>query len=119
MAAAAEAPVTSGRLRVWFWYAPGWVPVAALNALMIVEQRGVNASAAVQAGVLYVAVPALLGVAIWWLSGALVWPSPRPVLFFTVHLLGAVLFSALWVGAQVLWIAVRAGTHVAMDAGQI
>lgn len=90
-----------GRTRSWLWLQLiiGWLPVWALYALLIVTAHPGNslhtaAFAALQAIVL----AALLGLAVQRLVARLPWPHPFGLRFAAIHVLGAILYSAAWIG---------------------
>jgi sensor histidine kinase YesM len=91
-----ETTTASSRARNWLLYASAWVPVAAAYAQLIGRERGTSGWNAKYSGVDYAIIPALLGVAVWWLTGRVRWPARNPLLFFALHLVFATIYSAAW-----------------------
>ena len=91
-----ETTTASSRVRNWLLYASAWVPVAAAYAQLIGRERGTSGWNAKYSGVDYAIIPALLGVAVWWLTGRVRWPARNPLLFFALHLVFATIYSAAW-----------------------
>ena len=91
-----ETTSASRRVRSWLLYAAAWVPVAAAYAQLIGRERGMSGGPAIYAGLDYAIIPALLGVAVWWLTGRVRWPARYPLLFFALHFLFATIYSAAW-----------------------
>lgn len=86
----------SGRLRGWLLYAIAWVPVAVAYGHLIGGERGVTGWAKVSEGVQAAALPALLGVIVWWITGRIRWPARRPVVFFLLQVLLAAAYAIVW-----------------------
>src|SRR6478672_2410890 len=103
------------RIRGWGLYACAWVPVAAAYGRLIGAERHASAWQAAISGVDYALPAALLGAIVWWISGRVRWPAPRPALFFLVHFLFATAYSLSWLLAIVLSIAAATGFAKAID----
>jgi LytS/YehU family sensor histidine kinase len=78
-------------------YIAAWLPAVALWVGFAVASGQVTLLAALPSAVLTMSTAALLGRGIWWLTGKMPWPDKLNVRFFAVHVLGAVLYSVLWV----------------------
>jgi signal transduction histidine kinase len=91
-----ETTSESPRVRSWLLYASAWVPVAVAYAQLIGRERGISGWPAIYAGLDYAIIPALLGVAVWWLSGRVRWPAKHALLFFALHVGFAAIYSAAW-----------------------
>jgi signal transduction histidine kinase len=76
-------------------YTSGWLPYAASYFLIFRLQRSSYHQALLDAW-LNVLPAALLGVAVFWLAGRLLWPSRHPFRFVAAHLVGAICFALLW-----------------------
>lgn len=105
----------SGTVRGWLLYASAWVPVGAVYARLIGDQSGMSAGNAIFAGLDYVLVPALLGVAVWWISGHLRWPARNAGIFFVLQLLFAAAYSGIWLVLVMASIAFGAGLDRAVE----
>jgi sensor histidine kinase YesM len=110
-----ETTSASTRVRSWLLYASAWVPVAAAYAQLIGRERGISGWPALYAGLDYAIIPALLGVAVWWLTGRVRWPTRHPLLFFALHLLFATIYSAAWLALVFGSIATGTGWSRAWD----
>jgi signal transduction histidine kinase len=109
-----ETTAAPGRVRGWLLYASAWVPVAAAYAQLIGRERGISGWSAIYAGVDYAIIPALLGVAVWWVTGRVRWPARNPLLFFGLHLVFAAIYSAAWLAFVFASIATGAGWDQAL-----
>ena len=90
-------PSMSARLRPWLLYWLAWVPIAGLYTAALWAE--ISSSDAIAGGVLAVLVAGSMGMGIWWLSGRLPWPNRRRGRFVLIHLLAALAFVTIWVGA--------------------
>jgi two-component system, LytTR family, sensor kinase len=99
----------------WSWYALVWVPIALLHSLNIAATSPIPFSQALIAGVTYVIPVALLGAAVWWLTGILGWPPRTPWKFVLVHVLAAVLLSATWLTLEVGSMVAAMGMYAALE----
>lgn len=109
---------TKGSVRsfAWWIYAAAWVPFAGFYALALQTTNTLPLGRAVVAGVLYSIPPAVFGVAIWRLSGALMRRRTRVVTIVVVHVLGAVLSTSAWLFIEIVQIAMQAGWEGAVVA---
>ncbi|MDB4878309.1 MAG: two-component histidine kinase [Gemmatimonadetes bacterium] len=107
-------PMEITRARSWSWYALVWVPIALLHSLNIAATSPIPISQAAIAGATYVIPVALLGVAVWWLTGVLDWPPRNKPLFILVHIAAAILLSAIWLGVEVGSMALGMGAYAAI-----
>lgn len=103
------------RIRAWALYFAAWVPVGAIYARLISHGNPMSVGAVINMGLDYALVPALLGVVVWWITGRLTWPTQRPVLFFALHIVFAIVYSAVWLGLIVGSIAAFTGLARALD----
>jgi signal transduction histidine kinase len=80
------------------WYALAWVPlvVAYIGALTWMSGGTLPVASVAFAAVVHTLGPALLGAAVWWLTGRLGVPSPLTVRFVAAHFAGATVFLAAW-----------------------
>lgn len=104
-----------GNVRGWLLYASAWIPVAAIYARLIADQSGSSGPSAFYAGLDYTLVPALLGVAVWWISGRLRWPARNAAVFFVLQLLFAAAYSGLWLLLVLASIAIGTGWDRAIE----
>jgi signal transduction histidine kinase len=104
-----ETTTASSRVRNWLLYASAWVPVAAAYAQLIGRERGVSGWPAIESGLDYAFIPALLGVAVWWATGRVRWPARNPLIFFALHVVFATIYSAAWLLLVFASIATGAG----------
>lgn len=105
----------SGNVRGWLLYASAWVPIGAVYGRLIGDQAGMSGGKAVFAGLDYVLVPALLGVAVWWISGRLRWPTRNTAVFFVLQLLFAAAYSGIWLALVLVSIAFGTGLDRAIE----
>ena len=90
-----------GQARSWVWLQLiiGWLPVWALYTLLIVTAHpGNSLHSAAYAGLVAVALAALLGLVVQRLTAKMTWPHPMRPGFLAVHALGAVLYAVAWIG---------------------
>ena len=107
-------PPSTYRSRAAFWlvYAGVWIPFAIVYAALLAAERQGRFSDALVAAALSVSVAALLGVAVWLLTGALE-PLRRRWVVGAVHLGGAVAYAIIWIAAIWLRIAWQSSPEVA------
>ncbi len=89
------------RTRSWVWLQLiiGWLPVWALYALLIVTAHpGNSLHSAAFAAFQAITLAALLGLVVQRLAGRLPWPHPFSLRFAGIHLAGATLYAAAWIG---------------------
>jgi two-component system LytT family sensor kinase len=97
------------RARAWALYFALWIPVGAIYTNLISSGRPMSVASAINIGLDYALVPALLGVVVWWITGKLTWPTKRPVVFFVLQLVFALLYSAIWLALIVGSMAISTG----------
>ena len=73
-----------------------WVPLWGLWFLIAMSSPGRAVSAAALDATVAIGTAALLGAAVWQLTGAYVWPEHLQFKFYGMHLLAGSLFAALW-----------------------
>src|SRR5881628_3067319 len=73
-----------------------WVPLWGLWFLIAMSSPGRAVSAAALDATVAIGTAALLGAAVWRLTGAYVWPEHLQFKFYGMHLLAGSLFAALW-----------------------
>ena len=83
-----------------------WVPLWGLWFLINMSSPGQSLAGAALDATRSIGTAALLGVAVWWLTGVYDWPEHLQFKFFGVHLLAGSLFTVLWMlpmfGAEAL-----------------
>jgi signal transduction histidine kinase len=99
----------SRQYRGWLLYAAAWVPIALVYGQLIGAQRGVGGLQALYSGIDYTLTPALLGVAVWWVSGKIRWPASNAVAFFVAHIAIAIAYTIVWLAVVVGSIALGTG----------
>jgi two-component system LytT family sensor kinase len=97
------------RARAWALYFALWIPVGAIYANLINTGKPMTLASAVNLGIDYALLPALLGVVVWWMTGKLTWPTKQPVAFFLLQLVFAFLYSSIWLALIVGSIAIFTG----------
>lgn len=97
------------RARAWALYFALWIPVGVIYASLIYSGRPMTMASAINVGLDYALIPALLGVVVWWMTGKLTWPTKRPVVFFVLHFVFASVFSGIWLALIVGTIAIHTG----------
>jgi two-component system LytT family sensor kinase len=100
---------TSSRARAWALYFAVWIPVGAIYANLIRNGKPMSVASAINIGLDYALIPALLGVVVWRITGRLVWPTKKRLAFFLLQLVFAFLYSAIWLGLIVGSIAIFTG----------
>lgn len=100
---------TSSRARAWALYFAVWIPVGAIYANLIRNGKPMSVASAINIGLDYALIPALLGVVVWRITGRLVWPTKKRLAFFVLQLMFAFLYSAIWLGLIVGSIAIFTG----------
>jgi signal transduction histidine kinase len=108
-----------GKARAWLLYALAWVPIAVLYAAALSQE--VSPVRAVQGAIVSITVAAILGVAVWRVSGAVPWRPDRVGRFLALHLLLAVAFVGIWIAAIYVRLAIEDGwdlvRHVVLEEG--
>ena len=111
------------RNRIWAYYAAAWVPLGLYYAMLMERTarlprtyaRVITTEQALIQGLTYVVPAALLGAAVWWISGRLTWPPRRLWGFLVAHVGLAIAFALLWLGAEVTFIASQTGLMAAIE----
>src|ERR1700712_143061 len=81
----------------WAWYALVWVPIALFHAMNVASTTAtISIGQALVAGFMYVIPVAVLGVAVWRLTGVIEWPPRSSPRFVAVHWVAAVTLSTIW-----------------------
>lgn len=73
-----------------------WAPLWGLWFLIAMSYPGATVSAAARDSTVAIGTAALLGVAVWRITGIYVWPEHLHARFYTTHLLMGSLFAVLW-----------------------
>lgn len=89
-------PVVPRPLRGWPVLLLAWLPLAIALAVAIVLLTGGSASNGLQGGLVTALLSFLLGLAVWWLTGALPWTPRAGIRFMAIHVVAAFVGSALW-----------------------
>ena len=100
---------TRSRARAWALYFALWIPVGAIYLNLISAGKPMTVASAINIGLDYALIPALLGVAIWWMTGKLIWPTRKLVVFFMLQLVFALFYSVIWLALIVGSIAMFTG----------
>ena len=107
------------RARAWALYFAAWIPVGATYANLISREKPMSTASAINIGLDYGLVPALLGVVVWWITGRLTWPTKKRIVFFLLQLVFALLYSAIWlaliVGSIAIFTGITASLVIAKD----
>ena len=103
------------RSRLWLWYAGAWLPLGLFYSVLMSRTRPMSVANALVQGTTYVAPVALLGVAIWWLSGVVEWPPRNVARFVAIHVAGMVSFALIWLGVEISLIASSTGYRLAWE----
>ena len=119
MTAAIAPTMLRARVRAWCWYAVAWIPIALFYAIPMARTRPMSAEQALRQGFTHVIPAAVLGVAVWWLTGVVRWPPKSRWKFAAIHLAGAIAMSAIWLFLEIGLIAFYAGWSVAFDASRL
>jgi two-component system, LytTR family, sensor kinase len=99
----------NSRVRAWTLYFALWIPVGAIYVNLISTGKPISVASAINIGLDYALIPALLGVAVWWMTGKLIWPTKKPVVFFLLQFVFAFFYSAIWLALIVGSIAIFTG----------
>ena len=103
------------RSRLWLWYALAWIPLALFYSVLVAAHPAIVRRERAGSGTTYVAPVALLGVAIWWLSGVVEWPPRNVARFVAIHVAAMVSFALIWLGVEISHIASSTGYRVAWE----
>jgi len=105
-----------GRAWIWVQWAIGWLPVAALFAVLMMTVHGAGIHEALHYSLRLMAMAAVLGLVVHRFTARLPWPHPMRVSFIARHALGAALYSVAWVASNSLVESLRVG-HVVIVIG--
>jgi two-component system, LytTR family, sensor kinase len=100
---------TRSPARAWALYFALWIPVGAIYANLITSGKPASLASVINIGLDYALIPALLGVAVWWMTGKLTWPTKTPIAFFLLQFVFAVIYSSMWLALIVGSIAIFTG----------
>src|SRR5258708_6063896 len=114
-----SAPGRWTRARAWAWYAVVWIPTAGFYAVPMARTRPMTAVQALMQGFTHVRPAAILGIGVWHLPRLVEWPPRSKWRFAAIHLVGAAMFSGIWLGIEVGTIAIATGIPVAIDVSKI
>lgn len=89
-----------GRTWIWAQWLIGWLPVAALFAVLMMTVHGIGFGPALHYSLRLMATAALLGLVVHRLNARLPWPHPLKPGFVATHALGAALYALAWVAAN-------------------
>ncbi|KQW44838.1 hypothetical protein ASD88_18985 [Pelomonas sp. Root662] len=80
----------------------GWLPVAALFAVLMMTVHGAGFASALHYSLRLMATAALLGLVVHRFTARLPWPHPLTLGFVARHAVGAALYAVAWVAANSL-----------------
>lgn len=89
-----------GRAWIWAQWLIGWLPVAALFAVLMMTVHGAGFASALHYSLRLMATAALLGLLVHRFTARLPWPHPLKFGFIAKHALGAALYAVAWVAAN-------------------
>ena len=89
-----------GRAWIWTQWLIGWLPVAALFAVLMMTVHGAGFASALHYSLRLMATAAVLGLVVHRVTARLPWPHPMQLSFIAWHALGAALYAAAWVAAN-------------------
>lgn len=101
-----------GRTWIWAQWLIGWLPVAALFAVLMMTVHGAGFASALHYSLRLMATAALLGLVVHRFTARLPWPHPLTLGFMAKHALGAALYAVAWVAANSLVESVMVGRLV-------
>lgn len=101
-----------GRAWIWGQWLIGWLPVAALFAVLMMTVHGVDFASALRFSLRLMATAALLGLVVHRFTGRLPWPRPLHARFIATHAVAAALYASAWVAFNSLVESVLAGRVV-------
>jgi len=102
---------------VWLQLLLGWLPVAALFALMFRMAHGGPASDALFMALQLVLTAALLGIAVYRFTQRVPWPHPLRLGFAATHALAAFVYALTWFVLNVLIASIVASILQSIDHG--
>jgi len=91
-----------GRGWVWVQWLIGWLPVAALFAVLMMTVHGTGFASALHYSVRLMATAAVLGLVVHRFTARLPWPHPMRLGFIAKHALAAMVYAIAWVAANSL-----------------
>lgn len=100
--------------RTWLWLQLiiGWLPIWALYSTLIVTSHpDASVRSAALVGARSIAIAALLGILVQWLTARVPWPRPFRGGFMLLHALAGAVYAALWVGLTLATESALAGLH--------
>ncbi|WP_457323607.1 sensor histidine kinase [Roseateles sp. P5_E11] len=89
-----------GRAWIWVQWLIGWLPVAALFAVLMMTVHGAGIHEALHYSLRLMATAAVLGLVVHRFTARLPWPHPLKLSFVAKHALGATLYAVAWVAAN-------------------
>ncbi|MEO6277132.1 histidine kinase [Roseateles sp.] len=89
-----------GRAWIWVQWLIGWLPVAALFAVLMMTVHGAGFASALHYSLRLMATAALLGLVVHRYTARLPWPHPMRLGFIAKHALGAAVYALAWVAAN-------------------
>jgi len=89
-----------GRAWIWAQWLIGWLPVAALFAVLMMTVHGAGFASALHYSLRLMATAAVLGLVVNRFTARLPWPHPLTLGFVARHALGAALYAFAWVAAN-------------------
>jgi two-component system LytT family sensor kinase len=110
-----HAASANGHKRAWTWYALAWVPVALIYTMPMSRTRPMPFIEAMVQAFFHVLPPAVLGVIVWRIVGALPWPPRSRQRFVVAHAASAVVFSFVWLAMEIGGIATGVGVYAAVE----
>lgn len=99
-----SAPASPGAPRVALLYAASWIPLVAIYAGVLTAMTAgtLSVSRTIFAAFVNALGPAAMGVAVWLLSGKLVWPRREVSRFLAVHVALSVAYALGWMAWEFL-----------------
>ncbi len=101
-----------GRAWIWVQWLIGWLPVAALFAVLMMTVHGAGIHEALHYSLRLMATAAVLGLVVHRVTARLPWPHPMRLAFIAKHAVGAALYAVAWVAANSLVESLRVGRLV-------
>ncbi|MBW8844007.1 MAG: histidine kinase [Burkholderiales bacterium] len=101
-----------GRAWIWVQWLIGWLPVAALFAVLMMTVHGAGMHEALHYSLRLMATAAVLGLVVHRFTARLPWPHPMRLAFIARHAVGAALYALAWVAANSVVESLRVGQLV-------
>lgn len=100
--------------RSWTWvqWLIGWLPVAALFAVLMMTVHGAGMHEALHYSLRLMATAAVLGLVVHRFTARLPWPHPMRFSFVARHALGAAVYAVAWVASNSVVESLRVGRVV-------